>query len=153
MIAVVIIATASVVCAERLPIKVYNAADGLPCDHINRIVQDSRGFLWFCTTEGLSRFDGYRFNNYGTEQGLADRQVNDLLETRDGSYWVGTTKGLSRLNNSPRSPDASEGQIPSTKFTSYYPGDEAYARYITTIYEDHSGSVLCGTKAANARTA
>src|SRR5436190_8179439 len=56
--------------AERLPIKTYTAADGLPRDHINRIVQDSKGFLWSCTTEGLSRFDGYGFVNYGTDQGL-----------------------------------------------------------------------------------
>jgi hypothetical protein len=31
---------------------------------------DSRGFLWFCTNEGLSRFDGYGFTNYSTDQGL-----------------------------------------------------------------------------------
>ena len=56
--------------AERLPLKTYTTADGLPRDHINRIVQDSKGFLWFCTTEGLSRFDGYKFTNNGTEHGL-----------------------------------------------------------------------------------
>lgn len=50
--------------AERLPVKTYTMADGLPSDHISRIVQDARGFLWFCTTEGLSRFDGATFTNY-----------------------------------------------------------------------------------------
>ena len=80
--------------AERLPIKNYTTADGLPRDHINRIVQDSKGFLWFCTSEGLSCFDGYKFTNYGTEQGLAGHQVNDFLETRSGVYWVATTHGL-----------------------------------------------------------
>jgi hypothetical protein len=39
------------------------------------------GFLWFCTGEGLSRFDGYRFTNYTTDQGLPAAAVNDLLET------------------------------------------------------------------------
>ena len=39
--------------AERLPLKTYTAADGLPRDQINRIVQDSKGFLWFCNTEGF----------------------------------------------------------------------------------------------------
>src|SRR5262249_49070961 len=68
--------------AEQLPIKTFTAADGLPSDQINRIVQDSHGFLWFCTNEGLSRFDGYKFTNYGTEQGLPHLVVNDLLETR-----------------------------------------------------------------------
>ena len=148
MIGLVLLATASAVCAERLPIKTYTAADGLPCDHIKRIVQDSRGFLWFCTSEGLSRFDGYRFNNYGTEQGLADRQVVDFLEARDGSYWVATVKGLCRLITQPLKRDEkSDVQSSSTKFVSYYPGEGAKARYITAIYQDHSGTIWCGTKA------
>lgn len=45
--------------AERLPIKIYTPADGLAHEQIKRIVRDSRGFLWFCTADGLSRFDGY----------------------------------------------------------------------------------------------
>ena len=46
--------------AERLPLKSYTTVDGLPHNGINKIVRDSRGFLWFCTEEGLSRFDGYQ---------------------------------------------------------------------------------------------
>ena len=49
--------------AETLPVKSYTTSDGLAHDRVNRIVRDSRGFLWFCTSEGLSRFDGYEFNN------------------------------------------------------------------------------------------
>ena len=56
--------------AERLPLKPYTTADGLADNDINKIVRDSRGFLWFCTAEGLSRFDGYSFTNFGTDQGL-----------------------------------------------------------------------------------
>ena len=62
--------------AERLPIKTYTTTDGLPRDHINRIVQDSRGFLWFCTSEGLSRFDGYKFTNYTENATLAQQEFN-----------------------------------------------------------------------------
>src|SRR4051794_39582690 len=80
--------------AERLPLKAYTTADGLPHNEINRIVRDSRGFLWFCTGDGLSRFDGYGFTNFGTAQGLPHRTVNDLLETRDGRLWVATSLGL-----------------------------------------------------------
>ncbi|MBA2302175.1 MAG: hypothetical protein H0W08_06030 [Acidobacteria bacterium] len=66
--------------AERLPIKTYTTADGLPHNDVNRIVRDSHGFLWFCTADGLSRFDGYTFTNFGIEQGLPHSAVNDLLE-------------------------------------------------------------------------
>src|ERR1041384_558215 len=74
--------------AESLPIKTYTIADGLVSNKISRITRDSRGFMWFCTEEGLSRFDGYTFTNYGTAQGLPHPNVNDILETRAGEYWV-----------------------------------------------------------------
>ena len=81
----------SLVQAERLPIKTYTTADGLAHNVVNRIVRDSHGFLWFCTNEGLSRFDGYSFRNFGTQQGLPHGVVNDLLETRAASIgWQRT---------------------------------------------------------------
>ena len=66
--------------AERLPIKTYRTADGLARDNVNRIIRDSRGFLWFCTSDGLSRFDGYNFTSYRVEDGLPFPVVNDMLE-------------------------------------------------------------------------
>lgn len=83
--------------AERLPLKSYTTADGLARDQVNRIVRDSRGFLWLCTPEGLSRFDGYRFTNYTIADGLPHRSVRDVLETRSGEYWVATGDGLCRF--------------------------------------------------------
>src|SRR3989440_9050040 len=84
--------------AERLPLKSYTTADGLAHNVINKIVRDSRGFLWFCTEEGLSRFDGYTFTNYGPDQGLPHTSVNDILETRAGNYWVATNGGLAKFD-------------------------------------------------------
>ena len=83
--------------AERLPVRNYSSLDGLPGISVHRIVPDSKGFLWFCTNEGVSRFDGYGFVNYGRANGLSDPNVYDILETREGSYWVGTATGLFRL--------------------------------------------------------
>src|SRR3989441_11935606 len=82
------------VSGQRLPLKSYTVADGLPNNVINKIVRDSRGFLWFCTGEGLSRFDGYSFTNYGVDQGLPHTTVNDFLETRGGELWIATNGGL-----------------------------------------------------------
>src|SRR5213593_1666428 len=87
--------------AERLPLKAYTVADGLPNNVINKIVRDSRGYLWFCTQEGLSRFDGYKFTTYGVEDGLPRRDVTTLLETRAGEYRVGTRGGLCRFRPLP----------------------------------------------------
>jgi PAS domain S-box-containing protein len=127
--------------AERLPIKTYTTADGLARDSISRIVRDSHGFLWFCTSEGLSRFDGYKFTNYGLDQGLPSRVVNDLLETRGGVYWVATNNGLCRFN-----PDAAtQGEVGSqSRFTFDYQGEETRDHIIEAVIEDHSGVVWCG---------
>jgi signal transduction histidine kinase/ligand-binding sensor domain-containing protein len=82
---------------EHLPIKLYTAADGLPSSAVRCVVRDSHDLLWFCTSEGLSSFDGYSFTNYGVEQGLPDAGVVDFLEARDGEYWVATNSGISRF--------------------------------------------------------
>ena len=70
--------------AQQAPVTIRTTVDGLPSNTINRIVRDSRGFLWFCTAEGLSRFDGYAFTNFGSDQGLPQSPINDFLETRTG---------------------------------------------------------------------
>jgi ligand-binding sensor domain-containing protein/signal transduction histidine kinase len=140
-----LLALTSTARAERLPIKTYTTADGLPRDHINRIVQDSKGFLWFCTVEGLSRFDGYRFVNYGTDQGLPGHNINDFLESRSGDYWVATGKGLCRFNPNFSLPAGSNAQGDSQRFTVYYPDEIARRRDIHMLYEDHAGTIWCGT--------
>lgn len=95
---VLVVSAAAIARAERPPLKAYTTADGLPHDSINKIYRDSHGFLWFCTADGLSRFDGYRFKNYTQDQGLPHRNVNDILETKAGVYLVATSDGLSVFN-------------------------------------------------------
>src|SRR5436190_22787918 len=111
LIAGLLISLVSASRAEQLPFKTYTTADGLARDQINRIVRDSRGFLWFCTREGLSRFDGYTFTNYANAQGLPGRAVNDLLETRNGIYWVATDVGVYRFNPVGRAAVRSDSQM------------------------------------------
>src|SRR5688572_32863904 len=84
--------------AQKLPSKNYTTTNGLAHDRVNEIVRDSRGFLWFCTGEGLSRFDGFEFKNYTQTQGLPHRNVNDFLETKSGDFLIATTGGLVVFN-------------------------------------------------------
>jgi len=74
---VVVLLAAASAYAERLPIRTYTTADGLAHNEVHRIVRDSRGFLWFCTRDGLSRFDGYSFSNFGIAQGLPSANVSE----------------------------------------------------------------------------
>jgi ligand-binding sensor domain-containing protein/signal transduction histidine kinase len=122
--------------AERLPIKAYTTADGLAQNTVVRIVRDSRGFLWFCTRDGLSRFDGYAFTNYGMAHGLPHPNVNHLLEARDGAYWVATNGGgVARL-----APKAS-----GSLFTLYPVGDNPITNRVNVLYQDRAGSIWAGT--------
>ena len=76
--------------SELLPIRTYTIADGLAAQHVDCIVPDSRRFIWFCTPEGLSRFDGYHFVTYGRQEGLPQSEITALTETSSGEYLVGT---------------------------------------------------------------
>jgi ligand-binding sensor domain-containing protein len=95
---VCLVAASIPVRSEQLSVKKYTIADGLARDFINRIRQDSHGYIWFCTTEGISRFDGYAFTNYGVAEGLPHRIVSDFLETRDGELLFATLAGVVQLN-------------------------------------------------------
>ena len=93
LLATTVLPVARTASAERLPVTVYSAANGLPHDRVTCIVGDSRGFLWFCTPAGLSRFDGQRFVNYDAAHGLSHPAINQIVEARDGTYWVATNGG------------------------------------------------------------
>src|SRR5580765_6975858 len=140
----------SLTSAERLPIKTYTTADGLAHNTVNKIVRDSRGFLWFCTEEGLSRFDGYTFTNYRTEQGLPHPSVNDLIETHAGDYWIATNGGLVHFNPrgipGPTTLSLNDPAARTQMFTVVRPDDDdRLSRVITTLFESRDGTLWCGT--------
>src|SRR6185503_18961319 len=90
--------------AERLPIRGYTVEDGLAHARVRRIVRDARGFLWFCTIDGLSRFDGtgraarngrrpadppgQLFSPVPFEGPPTQHQVRVLLEDQAGRVWA-----------------------------------------------------------------
>lgn len=142
-LALALVPCASRVSAQQLPVRTYTTADGLPRDLILRIVRDSHGFLWFCTSDGLSRFNGYEFTTYGVEHGLPHPVINDLLETRRGVYWVATNgSGVARFN-----PSTLPNEQPQTRslFTAFPVGDKPTSNRVNFLYEDHGAQVWAGT--------
>jgi len=136
--------------SETLPVKSYTTSDGLAHDRVNRIVRDSRGFLWFCTSEGLSRFDGYEFKNYTQDDGLPHRAVKDFLETRSGTFWIATNDGLVLFDpagNSARNQGpVNESQAPM--FRTFHPGNlksGPATLEIDDLMEDRDGQVWAAT--------
>ena len=152
------LALASPTRAERLIVKSYTTADGLPNDTVMCVVEDARGFLWFCTDDGLSRFDGYQFTSYGVDAGLPSARVNALLPTSDGRYWIATAAGLVRFDphGTPGSglatPDRStvHGRDSNTApapamFTTFVSGLEGRARHVTSLLQDRASVTWVGT--------
>src|SRR5262249_38723637 len=108
--------------------------DGLAHNHINAIRQDPRGYLWFCSDGGLSRFDGYGFTTYTIRDGLPHSWVNDILFGRDGSYWVATDGGVCRYTTSG-----------AQRFTVSLPSPREGAQRVNSLIEDKDGNIWCGT--------
>src|SRR5918999_4668434 len=125
--------------SERLPVKTYTVADGLQRDNVYRIRQDSRGFLWLCTAEGVSRFDGVRMTNLTVDDGLPYRSGEDVLETKSGTIYFATGKGLARLN-----PHGLRASKENPLFTVFLPSNQKAER-ILTLVEDKSSRVWVGT--------
>lgn len=81
--------------------------DGLTQGSVYYMLKDSRNFMWFCTQDGLNRYDGHRFRTYhpvadarriarpGVIRGV---NVQGIVEDPDHNLWVGTEEGLNRYD-------------------------------------------------------
>lgn len=71
----------------------YTVQDGLAHNNILDIFTDSRGFVWLCTWNGVSRYDGYHFKNYSDDFSGGSVQHNrfiSVFEDALGYLWFGT---------------------------------------------------------------
>ncbi len=71
--------------------------DGLPQNMVDCMLQDSQGFMWFGTWNGLCRYDGYNFEVFdgeGSINSMDNNFVHSLLEDPFGNLWVGTRQEL-----------------------------------------------------------
>ncbi len=143
----VLLVTVTAAHGERLPIRTYTTEDGLAHARVRRIVRDPRGFLWFCTIDGLSRFDGAEFVTYRTADGLPDPWVTDLLTTRDGGYWVATNAGVARFDPTRRVARDGERRTeerPRQLFSPVAFDGSPTQRLVSVLMEDRAGRVWAG---------
>ncbi len=75
----------------------FSQENGLSNNQVHAIHQDSRGFMWFGTSQGISRFDGYRFtrfvNNPSDTNTLTGNLVRVIFEDSRGRLFAGTENG------------------------------------------------------------
>lgn len=73
----------------------YTIANGLPSNTVYNSFRDSKGYIWFCTDQGVSRFDGKNFKSYTTADGIPDNSVVNFFEDRAGRLWLYCVNGAS----------------------------------------------------------
>ena len=84
----------------ELSSKQMRTSDGLPSNSVRCMFQDSKGFLWLGTLDGLTRYDGNTFLTYQLESGkhdqisLADNRIKHVAEDKNGFLWIKTVPEL-----------------------------------------------------------
>ncbi len=85
---------------HNLKFKTIRQSDGLINNSIISMIQDSYGFVWLGTHQGLQRYDGTSFKNFenveGDTSGLGNNYVASLSEDKEGNIWIGTGDGLNK---------------------------------------------------------
>lgn len=67
--------------------KQYDVDNGLASSKVYQVKQDSKGYIWFATSNGVSRFNGYEFENFSMNDGLPDNTVFEIFEDKTGRIW------------------------------------------------------------------
>lgn len=82
--------------------QLFSIEEGLSLSAITCVHQDSKGYIWIGTQDGLNRYDGYEFKIYRRQPfdstSLTDNFIRDIAEDTLGNLWIGTNYGLSKYN-------------------------------------------------------
>ncbi len=102
-IALLVVPADMLLIGREFEIEHYTSEDGLPQNFIYCSLQDRKGFLWFGTRNGLTRFDGYKFKVFQhipfDSNSLSGNHIASICEDTKGNIWVGTyNAGLNYFN-------------------------------------------------------
>lgn len=90
------LALAAPLAAQQYTFQVFDFDSGLNNLAVESIYQDREGFLWVGTQNGLFRYDGRGFTEFGKKEIEPGAFILSIHQTPDGTLWAGTTKGLYR---------------------------------------------------------
>jgi len=123
----------------QLQLNKISGTEGLSQNTVRSIIQDSNGFIWVGTYNGINKYDGYSMVHYkflNDVNSLSSNIIISLFEDKDGYIWAGTTNaGLNRID--PR----------TGKIEVYFDDPNAldYASEIDHIYQSSSGVLFIKT--------
>lgn len=76
--------------------------DQLPSSSVRRVLQDSEGYMWFGTLDGVCRYDGYQVRTFRSDMHnpslLTNNEVQSLAEDKQNRIWIGTKQGINLLD-------------------------------------------------------
>ena len=123
----------------------FTTNNGLSQSNVLCTMQDSKGFMWFGTREGLNKYDGYKFTVYKNDpknkNSISGNFISSFIQSRNGDIWVGTHGGgLCKYNTQ------------KDAFTSYKHDDKNSAgissNLINAVAEDADGNIWAGAEGA-----
>ncbi|MBI3193574.1 MAG: hypothetical protein HYZ34_03780 [Ignavibacteriae bacterium] len=114
--------------SQILPFKTYSVKDGLLSNDIEAISQDTRGYIWFGTSDGISVFDGRSFINYTTNEGLPHNFIMQILPDKmvQETMWILAGGIVSKFFH---------GRFTTIKLNSS----------VISLYQDNQGRIWCAT--------
>ena len=106
----------------------YEIGEMDPEDRVTDLTEDSNGYIWLSTTNGLSYFDGLVFTNYSNaDLGISDNSILSIAFDREGSLWALYQSGVMKIN-----PTLSFPEVPGE-------------RNLRSIIPDPSGDIWIAT--------
>ncbi len=125
---------------ENRNFKQITIDDGLSQTTITKIFQDSNGYMWFGTKDGLNKYNGHKFDIYKpndkSQKNLVGNSITDIVEDNKGNIWIGTSTGLSKIN------------INTSNITNYLPnkhGCNLSNHIIRDVLVSKEGEILVAT--------
>lgn len=126
---------------KNINFKRITVEDGLSQTSVEYLFQDSKGYMWIGTIDGLNRYNGSRFEvfRYSKDKpnSISGNYISAIAEDDEGNIWVGTSRGLNRINTH------------TSEITTYLPGVNGcnLSNYnITEILIDSNGDIYIATE-------
>lgn len=126
---------------QELRFQKFSLNEGLSQSSLLCMLQDSKGFMWFGTYDGLNRYDGRHIKIYRKSKekdSISDGNIRALYEDSSGILWIGTKSG--GLNHYDRATDAFTHFLPEKNNPTSISG-----KTVSSIYEDSKGRLWVGT--------
>jgi len=124
---------------DNLVFERLNTSHGLSNNDVRKVFQDSKGYLWIGTTDGLNKYDGYNFTVYRNDSqdtnSISNNSVWDILEDKSGNLWVSTDDGLNYFNLDKE----------SFKTFNYTEVQGRWTNASISLYEDDEENIWFGT--------